>query len=455
VYDAILAEERNKPTVTLFNEGFVDDVHSAVSSKQMPMLRMVPTSVHCEATIPENIEAGVSAALDDIISALTRPLSDEEKSPRQKEAEKPARIVFKGNLQEANRFAYMRGWGDGLPIIPPTEEAVAEMLKGTDLPPDHVVGKLVPRSGKATVEKIAINAVMAGALPTYMPVLIAGVQICADPTSGFGGWGGSTGSWAPFWVINGPIRKDLQINSSTGALSPGDIANSAIGRAMQLIIKNIGGVRKGIEDMGTLGNTGKFSMVLAENEEESPWEPLHVEYGYKKQDSTISVTTPNTSIQIWPYGADDAGILRAIACNLVPGRQGGFRLILVPQHAKTLASYGWTKKSIKEFIWYYGRVPATHLGSYWGTSGPNADPLTRLGLWGYRVPMMETDVAPIVPGPEAIQVIVAGGPGAFIGIHTPASFYPSEKVAQKINLPKNWATLVEKYKNIIPNHVRY
>jgi len=238
-------------------------------------------------------------------------------------------------------------------------------------------------------------------------------------------------------------------------LTPGDIANAAIGRAMQLVIKNIGGVRKGIEDMGTLGNPGKYSLVLAENEEESPWEPLHVEYGNKKEDSTISLTTPNTYIQIWPHGADDEGILRAIVNNLIPGRQGGFRLVLVPQHAKTLAEYGWTKKSIREFISYYARVPATHLGSYWGISGPNIDPTTRLGLWGSKVPMMETDLAPITPNPESIQIIVAGGPGAFIGIHTPARFYPSEKVAQKISLPTNWSELVKKYKDIVPSYIRY
>ena len=118
----------------------------------------------------------ISGVIDEIVAALTRPLTaEEEVSQSPKESEKPARIIFKGNLEEVNRFFYKRGWTDGLPIIPPTEEAVAEMLTGTDLPPDHLVAKLEPRLGKATVEKIAINAVMAGALPTYMPLLIAGV----------------------------------------------------------------------------------------------------------------------------------------------------------------------------------------------------------------------------------------------------------------------------------------
>ena len=166
------------------------------------------------------------------------------------------------------------------------------MLQGTDLPPDHVVGKIIPRLGKATVEKIAINAVMAGALPTYMPLLIAGVEALLDPESAFDTFGVSTGSWAPFWIVNGPIRHDLQINSGYGALSPGNVANAAIGRALGLIIKNIGGIRKGVEDMGVLGNPGKYTLVIAENEEGSPWEPLHVERGFNAQDSTVTLFFP-------------------------------------------------------------------------------------------------------------------------------------------------------------------
>ncbi len=178
----------------IVNLGFANDAISAASSQGIPGLRIVPTSVPCESSVKEDVEAGIDEAVDAIVATLTKPLTTAEKSPR-KAVTPPARIPFKGSLEEVNRFYYRRGWADGLPIIPPTEEAVAEMLTGTDLPPDHIVGELVPRMGKATVEKIAINAVMAGALPTYMPILIAGVEILADPTSGSGTWGVSTGSW--------------------------------------------------------------------------------------------------------------------------------------------------------------------------------------------------------------------------------------------------------------------
>jgi hypothetical protein len=447
VYDAIAIEEMNKPAVSLVNKDFVIDAGSAASSKGMPVIRVVPENIPCECSVMEDIEVGVAEVIDDIVSALIKPLTMEEQSPKSKETEKSQRIIFKGNPEEINRFFYQRGWCDGLPIVPPTEERVAEMLTGTDLTSDHLVAKLEPRLGKATVEKIAINAVMAGALPTYMPLLIAGIQALVQPESRYSTMGVSTGSWSPFWIINGPIRNNLRINSGSGALSPGDIANATIGRAMGLIIKNIGGIRKGIEDMGTLGNPGKYSLVLGENEEESPWEPLHVEYGFKKGDSTICVSFPNTYVQIQPYGTDDNGILRAIVYNLIPGRVGGFSLVLAPQNARTLASKGWSKKDVKVFIAEYGRVPAYRLASYWA--------LRHGGLYGEKVPMIDTDMVPLVRDPNTLRVIVAGGPGVFIGEFMGVGFAPGQNAIKKVELPTNWDKLLIKYKNIVPTYARY
>ncbi len=199
---------------------FNHDAQSAASSKGMPVVRVVFEPIVSECTDLEEIEAGVDGAIDKVIAALTDPLTAEEKAPHSREPERQERIVFKGSLEEVNRFFYKRGWTDGLPVIPPTEEAVREMLSGTDLKPDELVATLVPRRGKATVEKIAINAVMAGALPTYMPVLIAGTRALLT-NRGADMMAASTGSWAPFWLINGPVRQDLRINSSYGAMNPG------------------------------------------------------------------------------------------------------------------------------------------------------------------------------------------------------------------------------------------
>jgi hypothetical protein len=249
-------EELGTPVVLLANPGFVRDAQSAASNKGMPVIRILPLNVACESTVPKDIESGTAQAMPGIIESLTRPLNDHEKSPKWP-TENFSRIVFKGNYKDINLYFYRSGWTDGLPIVPPTEEAVMEMMTGTDLPADHVVAKVIPRQGKATIEKIAINAVMAGALPTHMPVLIAAVEALADQKTRFDTFEVSTGSWAPFFAINGPIRDQIHINYSSGALSPGDIANAAIGRAVGLIVKNIGGARKGIEDMGVIGNPAK------------------------------------------------------------------------------------------------------------------------------------------------------------------------------------------------------
>lgn len=439
-------EDLGKPAVALCNKDFLFDAQSAALGKGMPGVRIVPEAVPCECSVMEQIEAEINAVMDDIIAALTQPLSDEEKSPKPKEVEKFSRIVFKDDLEEVNRFFYKRGWADGLPIVPPTEEAVEEMLKGTDLPRDYVVGKIMPRLGKATVEKIAINAVMAGALPTYMPLLITGVQALMDPKSYFGIWGVSTSSFAPFWIINGSVRNDLNINSGSGALSPGDIANATIGRAMGLIIKNIGGIRKGVEDMGVLGNPGKYTMVIAENEEESPWEPLHVEQGFNKEDSTVTLYFHNCYSQIMPYGTDDKGILSGVIYNVIPDRKGLFCLILPPVHAKTLAANGWIKKRIKVFISEYARLPAYRHGGKFGSylGAPAKE----------QLPMNPEDPMAIFWKPDWIRVIIAGGPGNFIGLVQGGAAEGMDWVTKKVELPANWDKLVEKYKDIVPTYVR-
>jgi hypothetical protein len=458
VYDAIATEERSKPTVTLVNQGFVNDAISAASGRQMPVARFVVPAIPPECSVIEQIEAGASAVMDDIVTALTKPLSTEEESPKPKELEKHSRIIFKGSLEEVNRFFYKRGCGDGLPLIPPTEEAVAEMLTGTDLPADHVVAKIPPRLGKATVEKIAINAVMAGALPTFMPVLIAAVQAAMEPRAMMHWASATTAAPAPFWIINGPIRNDLNINSGQGALSPGDIANAAFGRTMGLIRSNIAGARKGIESMGTFGNPGMNTMVIAENEEESPWEPFHVDQGFNKGDSTISLSLAGNPVGVSVFGSDAEGILRGILSSFTGGRGGGGTLLVQPQHAKSFAADGWTKKDIAEFIYQQApRVPAYRLGAYWGTSTPSPgayDEEGRPTLYKGRVRMRDMDSIPLIRDPNGIRAIVAGGAGGLM-IGLVSAMGMANWVTKKVELPANWDELVKKYKDIVPTYFKY
>ncbi|MBI3375718.1 MAG: hypothetical protein HY017_28715 [Betaproteobacteria bacterium] len=423
------------------------DGRSAASNKGMPTVRIVPETIPCESSVKEDVDAGIHLAMDQIIEALTKPLSAEEQAPKRKGKEKPSRIVFKGQLGELNRFIYKRGWGDGLPVLPPTESAVREMLAGTDLPPQHVVGEIVPRHGKATVEKIAINAVMAGTLPTHMPILIACVEAVTDPLVDLGTFGTSTGSWAPFWIINGPVRNDVHVNCGSGALSPGDIANAAIGRAMCLIIKNIGGGRKAVEDMGVFGNPGKYSSVIGENEESSPWDPLHVEQGFARDESAVTLFFPNSYSQLWQYGSDDVGILSTLIYNLLPGRGGLSCLLITPPQAKTLAKKGWTKQMISKYVFEYGRVPAYRHRFFHGVAQAHGS----LGV----VPPNAMDSMPIIPSPDHIRILVTGGPGAFVGLACGAGLPGREFVTKKIGFPADWIKLVAKYKSFVPAYEKY
>jgi hypothetical protein len=414
--------------VILANPGFVRDAHSASSSKGVPGIRVLPLNVPCESTVAADIEAGTAGAMQGILEMLTNPLTAEEKSPKPSTA-KPPKSVFKGNFEEVNRFFYQNGWTDGLPIVPPTEKAVVEMMTGTDLPRDHVVAKIIPRLGKATIEKIAVNAVMAGALPTHMPVLIASIQALMDKKSRFDTFEVSTGSWAPFFAINGPIRNDIHVNYSSGALSPGDISNAAIGRAVGLIVKNIGAARKGIEDMGVIGNPSKYSLILGESEEESPWEPLHVERGFKKEDNTVTLFFPNGYVQTVPRETSAQGIAQSLA-DMGPWNMSC--LIVIPSHAKVLSSEGWTKKKLKEFILKNAVSP-------FPASKDNSDILSR----------------PPAADSDGLLIVVAGGPGAWMGMLRSVGGIENGFITKKIELPRNWNKLVEKYKNVVPVYAAY
>ncbi len=442
--DTIAIEDFNVPAVGLSHVDFMRDAEAAASHVGMPGVRIIAETVPVECTVPADIEAGVDPVMDEIVDALIRPLSAEEKTPKPPKKEDLTGIVFEGSLREVNRFFARRKWTDGLPIIPPTGEEVAEMLTGTDLPPDHVVGRISPRHANATVEKIAINAVMAGALPTYLPVLIAAVEALCDPDTYFATWSVSTGSFSPCWIINGPLRDELNINSGTGVLSPGDVANSTIGRSMLLIIRNIGGARKGIEDMGVIGNPGKYSMVIAENEEASPWAPLHVDQGFAKDDNVVTFFQPHCSTQLWPYGSDDKGVINAVVSNIVPARRGLFCLVITPANAKVLADKGWGKKDVTAYISEYARVPAYQHPISW-------DAMVGIQPLQWR-PLNPLDSQRILRNPDWIRIVVAGGAGHFmallVGAMADGKADTMDWVSRKVETPANWKALVKKYGRI-------
>ena len=444
MYDAIYIERMGKPVATFVFEPFYNDAMSAASSKGMPVIRVVPEQIVSESTVVNDIRYAIHSVADDMIAVLTGPLTEDEISPRRREPENPPRITFKGNLEEVNRFFYQRGWTDGLPVIPPTEAAVAEMLTGTDLPPDHLVETLVPRLGKATVETIAVNAVMAGCLPTHMPVLIAGVHALTGSAS-CDMMAASTGSFSPFWLINGPVAKEINVRSTYGATSPGDIANAAIGRAMGLITKNIRGIRKQVEDMGVLGNPGKYSWVAAEAEDESPWPPFHLSHGFAAEDSTVTLTFPQSYQQLMPFGTDDKGLLGTVMGHIGISSLGNLVVLLTPTNARSLADRGWTKQQVMDYIVENTILPEDYFQRLGLADMENA-PERGLGTaWSRKVFRR----SPSDPSP--VHIFVYGGFGSWVGL----AYGGPAPITRKIELPANWDSLVKKYRNVVPNYLLY
>jgi hypothetical protein len=225
--------------------------------------------------------------MQEVIEALTKPITEEERKPESRKVSRPR--LLKGDTEDNLRSLFLEnGWTDGLPIILPTEEKVAGMLKGTSHAPNEVVGSMSISDSVApqeyTVEKVAVNAVMAGARPEHFPVIlaIASTQEAA--------WPSSTTSFGRMIVVNGPIRKELGMNSGVGALSPLNFANSVIGRAWTLMTINFGTTRVGETFLGSQGNNLNYNnMCIAENEDRSVWEPFHVQKGFQAEQSVVSL----------------------------------------------------------------------------------------------------------------------------------------------------------------------
>jgi hypothetical protein len=454
-YNTAYIEKLGKPALILTGRAGMNIARSGVSAKGFPELRLVVVDLpHVDFgasdTVQELFRPGIASVMDDIVSALTQPLTEKEKSPAQSK-EKPSRTIFKGTLEEVNRLFYKNGWSYGMPVMPPTEEAVNEMLTGTDLPADHVVATLPPMLGKATVEKIAINAVMAGCLPTYMPVLIAGVQAMADKSRiKLEGYTCSMGCWEPLWIINGPIRHALHINSGKALMSPYYRPNATIGHALGLILMNISGVRPGMEEGAAIGHEGKFGVCFAENEEMSPWEPLHVQYGFKKEESTITSFWPNNRSFWQTRGAEN--ILNILTENIPAfGFDPGCALILVPSVAKDLAEAGFTKKEFLAYIREYARRPVEKSYLDWLVNAHHLPKDLVLPVVSSKSTMRRFLNA------EHLIAIVAGSHDFFsfdIAAYGGGGDHGGPAI-KKIELPASWDKLVKKYDDIIPNYARY
>jgi hypothetical protein len=280
------------------------------------------------------------------------------------------KIHIENSEETINSFFIEHGWSDGLPIIPPTEQRTMEMLFSLgSRDPQEVVAILPPRMGAATLEKIAINAVMAGCLPHYLPVIIAALKAISDERFGLRGVQSTTHPCSPLIVVNGPIAKKIGLNSKGNAFGPGVRANATIGRALRLILMNLGGAIPGETDKSTQGQPAKYTYCVAENEEENPWQPFHVERGFSAEDSAVTVFAAEGPPNINEHNSvTGKGLLMSIAATMAqPGSNNALFftgepvVMLCPEHAATLAKDGFSKEQIKEFLFKNARFSKKNL----------------------------------------------------------------------------------------------
>jgi hypothetical protein len=349
-------------------------------------------------------------------------------------------IQAENPLEEINRIFYQRGWTDGFPIVPPTVERVKEMLKYTDRFPTEVVGIIEPMKGRATVEKVAVNAVMAGARPEYLPVIIAAVEAIADPDFDLYGVQTTDESVTPLLIINGPVIKDLNINYGFGALGPGwqSLPNATIGRAVRLVINNIGGAWPGAISLSGIGQAGKYTLCLAENEGANPWKPLHVELGYDPKTSTVTALRAESAYHVFGDNlAEIISVMGTLGSRMSAQRGTGCVAVLLgPYVAKALAEKGWTKDAVKQFLWEHGRISVTA----W-----KQQTIVRSDIPAWAREFAEKGSIPVVAKPSDIVLFVAGS-GLPIPQHV---YFPTwvqnvgpGRVTKEIRLPANWKKLL-------------
>ncbi len=385
-------------------EGFVREEWQALNTRLAESLGLPAAQIDWDSLPPWRPGCGSKHLYPEYFSRLT--------------AERDGRLLKARRIEiaagdDVSEFMFDQGFSDGLPVVAPTPERVLRMLQGTRRPPQELVAVVAPNMGEATVEKIAINAVMAGCKPEYMPVIIAALEaVCTDAFNIHGVTATTMGA-APVIVVNGPIRERIGMNKGLGALGSGNRANATIGRAIRLIVGNIGGGKPGGVERSTLGNPMKYTMCFAENEERSPWPPLHVERGFRKEESVVTVfamTGGPVHIVDQESRAPDQ-----VAGSIGLGLEGVFLpklhnlpvdtlLVVCPEHIDTLMSEGpYSKERLRARIQEVTRRPVREMvaDSVSGAGIPAAV-AEKMGPERLSVP------APKFAGSQYIHIVVAG-----------------------------------------------
>lgn len=398
-------------TATVVSSEFWTLAQIEAKSRGMAELPLVQVPHPVGTLALDELRAVVHAAVDAIIAQLLRGAGPGQQStPRDQEGVSAARLSVASDPQELFGFFYERGWTDGLPVLPPTAVAVQRMIAAVGQSAEAIIGVMPPLNGVATVEKIAANAVMAGCLPEYFPLVLAATRGLLQPGFNLDGVQTTTGNVAPVTIINGPCRDRLRINSGANVLGQGWRANATIGRALRLIMTNIGGARPGGFDKSTMGQPAKFTFCFGENEKENPWSPLHVERGTAADVDVVSVTGCSGVYSAVDMASQTSrGLLKTFALTMTGGLASGVTSTEVlwaicPEHAAILARDGYTKASLRVGLFELARVRLDLIAD------ENVELLSK------RRPSWFKNGAPreigVVERPADIWLVVAGGAGA-------------------------------------------
>jgi hypothetical protein len=416
----VALEQSGVPSVAVHTQVFARLARASALANGMPRTRQAFVPQPVVDRTAEQLRGYIEGAdpiskrpfMREVIEGLTGALTDEDLKGVSFDRSTP-RLLPPDTADNLERLFLDNRWTDCLPIVLPTEERVERMLKGTSGPPDQVVGRMRPARFREfwefTVEKVAVNAVMAGARPDYLPVILA------MAASGQTARSSSTTSFATISVVNGPIRNEIGMNAGIGALGPYNHANATIGRAFSLLSQNLqGGSVPGESYMGSLGNWYALTAAFPENEERSPWEPLHVQHGFKPTDSVVSVFFGGWYTQSG-YGPRQSWKEKFIRCLTAIEHYIPPLIVLDPIAARGFAELGFDKRKLIDWCAENARLPAR---LYWDDQWIQTliQPLAVAGVEPYSTRLKaEPDQLIEIFRPEEINIVVTGGEtqGAF------------------------------------------
>jgi hypothetical protein len=404
VADAVEIERRGIPTANVFSTAFADAARKQAEGRGMPDLPLVKIPHPMHTAAHKTVSERADAAMDGLVERLT--------SEVRSAVEAKAGGRFDGaNDNDDQEILFARGWTDGLPVVSPTAAKVAAMVEASGRDAGEQIGPIPPCWRNATIEKIAVNAVMAGCKPDYFPVVLAALDALLDNDCQLYSIQTATNTTAPLLIVNGPIVGQVGINARGNVFGQGVRANATIGRAVQLVLRNIGGDIAGETDMATHGQAGKFSSCIAEAETDSPWTPLHVDSGFAADDSTVTVIGASAPHNVFTYGCKSGedilehfiGAATALGHNNIIFPTGPL-FVISPEHAGTLARDGIGKVELRNAIFERARIPLSRFAKR-SVEGLRH----RRSRWFAEIG--DPDHIGIADRPEDINIVVAGGAG--------------------------------------------